>query len=810
MSAPERNQRIAELVESALERDPREWTVFLDEACRQDGALRAEVESLLRYEKEAYDFIEAPAFQVNAETFLAADELDGGAALKPGQLLGDYKILSLLGEGGMGEVYLAEDAVLGRRVAIKQLKRELGTQSIIRHFRQEKQILAGLNDPHIARLYNAAITPDGLPYFVMEYVEGERLDEYCNRRALPIKDRMKLFVKVCSAVAYAHQHLVIHRDIKPANIWVTSDGEPKLLDFGIAKLLDPDTAQAVEQTITLRAVMTPEYASPEQIRGESMTTASDVYSLGVVLYELLTGEKPYRTKSRRPEEISRLITEQEPVRPSTALKAGLPPSARKGNHPNPKSLRGDLDNIVLMAMRKEPSRRYSSVGQFAEDIRRHLEGLPVIARKDIWSYRASKFLKRNKVAVLAVMLVLTTLVAGIIATTWQARVAQAERAKAERRFNEVRKLANSYLFEFHDAIEKLPGSTAVRALLVKRALEYLDSLAREATDDPSLQREVLIAYLKVGNVQGNPRNANLGDSLGAMESYHKALAIGEKLSAVSPDPATRHSLALIFEKMADVEANNNHIQEAVYNARKSLAIFKELAGANPTDVEAQRSLAISRLKVGDILGNPNFVNLGNQPGAMESYRAARKILESLHAADPADAKTRRFLGMIHERIGTMLELQKDVAGALSEYQMSAEIRVPLAAEFTDNTPIVRDAAIAYEKIANTMSALGNLDAALENRRKSLEMFSNLLKADPKNAEAQHSLAISHILLADLLGDPDSENLGRRSEAFENYQHAAQILEALTRADAANEASRRNLTEVQRKLQKLSMAKPDDN
>ena len=197
----------------------------------------------------------------------------------------------------------------------------------------------------------------------------------------------------------------------------------------------------------------------------------------------------------------------------------------------------------------------------------------MIARKDTWSYRTSKFLKRNKAAAVAATLVFLTLVAGIITTTWQAQVAKAERAKAERRFNDVRKLANSYLFEFHDAIEKLPGSTAVRELLVKRALEYLDSLAREAKYDPSLQREVLMAYLKVGNVQGNPRNANLGDSAGALESYRKALAIGEKLSAASPDPATRRSLALIFEKMADVEANNNHIHQAVHNARKSLAIF---------------------------------------------------------------------------------------------------------------------------------------------------------------------------------------------------------------------------------------------
>ena len=378
MRPPGRAQRVAELVESALEREPGEWAAFLDGACRDDGALRTEVESLLRYEKEAHDFIEAPAFQANAETFLAANEHAAEATLKTGQRLGAYKILSPLGEGGMGEVYLAEDTTLGRKVAIKLVKRGLGTQTIIRHFRHEERILASLNDPHIARLYDAAVTPDGLPYFVMEYVEGERLDEYCDRRAHTIKQRLQLFGKVSSAVAYAHQHLVIHRDIKPANIRVTADGEPKLLDFGIAKLLDSETTQSAEATVTLQGVMTPEYASPEQIRGESMTTASDVYSLGVVLYELLTGEKPYRTKSRRPDEISRLIIEQEPIRPSTVVTAVPPPlegpetDRRRGRRRY--ELRGDLDNILLMAMRKEPSRRYASVDQFAEDIRRHLEG----------------------------------------------------------------------------------------------------------------------------------------------------------------------------------------------------------------------------------------------------------------------------------------------------------------------------------------------------------------------------------------------------------------------------------------------------
>ena len=423
MIQPERAQRIAEIVEAALERDPADWPSFLDESCGGDLLLRKEVESLLGYQKEATDFIEAPAYQSNADSL--AEE---SGELKPGELLGEYKILSLLGEGGMGEVYLAEDSNLGRQVAIKLVKAGLGRAGLIRHFQREERILAALTHPNIARLYGGAVTPNGLPYFVMEYAEGERLDSYCNLHRLTIPERLQLFRKICAAVSYAHQHLVVHRDLKPSNIRVTKEGEPKLLDFGIAKLLDDETTLA-EQTMTLSSVMTPEYASPEQVRGEAMTTASDIYSLGVVLYELLTGKKPYRVKSRRLEEISRAVAEQEPTRPSTA-------AASSGNanseFRNSKRLKGDLDNIVLMALRKEPARRYSSAGQFSEDIRLHLEGLPVIARRDTVGYRTSKFVGRHRLAVAATALVALAIVGSLLIALWETRQARAQRDVARR------------------------------------------------------------------------------------------------------------------------------------------------------------------------------------------------------------------------------------------------------------------------------------------------------------------------------------------------------------------------------------------
>jgi eukaryotic-like serine/threonine-protein kinase len=771
MSTVDRAQRVADIVEEALERDGTEQRALLDTACAGDPALRAEVESLLGFRGQAETFIEQPAIEANAE--LLADSL---GELTPGDAIGPYRVVSLLGEGGMGEVYLADDTSLGRQVAIKLVKRGFGRANLIRHFHHEERILATLNHPNIARLYGAGMSEDGTPYFVMEYVEGERLDQYCAVRRLGVPERLQLFRKICSAVAYAHQHLIIHRDLKPANIRVTPDGEPKLLDFGIAKLLQEDEAASLAQTVTVAGAMTPEYASPEQIRGDPMTTASDIYSLGVVLYELLTGRKPYRLTSHSPDDVSRAITTQSPVRPSQAVleRAKQIPPVSPSEIANPRLLRGDLDNIVLMALRKEPERRYSSVALFAEDIRRHVDGLPVLARKDTLRYRSAKFIRRHKLAVAAAAVLLLTLLAGIVATTWQAQRAEQQRALAERRFAEVRRLANSLVFELHGAIENLPGSTAARELLVRRALEYLDSLAREAHGDTSLQRELAAAYVRIGNAQGNPNNANLGDTAGALRSYRESLAISERLLAAdSTDLQARRSFGVALEKLSEVQSASGEVAAAVQSARKSLEAFKSIAEANSKDAAAQRSLAISYLKVGDVSGNPNFPNANDTAGALASYRSSLEILQALHAADPASTQLDRLVGVLQERIGTMLLHEGRIDEARESYLASQEIRERLAAAQPENAEFVRDTAIAHEKIANVQSAAGDRAAAIVSRRKSLEIFDQLARADLKNVQAQQSVAISHMHLADLLASDEAA----RNEALQQYRRGLEVLEA---------------------------------
>jgi tetratricopeptide (TPR) repeat protein/tRNA A-37 threonylcarbamoyl transferase component Bud32 len=843
MKIADREQLVAELVKSALERGHVEQAKFLDEACGQDADLRVEVEALLKFEEPARDFIESPAYEK-----IAGIMAEKSGELEAGEVLGDCKILSLLGEGGMGEVYLAEDTKLKRKVAIKLLKLGLGTANIIRHFHEEERILAGLTHPNIAQLHSGGLTPNGLPYFVMEYVDGLRLDDYCREKyrlsgsGLSIQERLELFRKICAAVSYAHQHLVIHRDIKPANIRVTASGEPKLLDFGVAKLVDPVTSGTAEATMTFAAVMTPEYASPEQVRGQTMTTVSDVYSLGVVLYELLTGQKPYKIDNRTPAAVARAITEQEPLRPSTAIVRGQRSEVRSR-----KLLRGDLDNIVLKALRKEPERRYASVGQFSEDIRRHLEGRPVLAHKGTVRYRASKFIARYKAGVAAVALVVLALVAGIITTAWQARIATIERARAERRFSDVRHLAESFMFEIHDSIQNLAGSTPARRLLVSRALQYLDSLAGEMHNDQTLQRELATAYQKLGDIQGNPYVPNLGDTEGAFRSYKKALAIRQSLALAFASDEAQEELAKSYRAMGDILEQKGNIANSVESFRKSLALFETLFNAHSTDRRLADELARAYDALGDglrrtdrasekmepfrkavaiwqrlLAHDPNnrrlqrslavgLMKLGdgweqNKTEAIESLRKSLAIVESLAASDPANARAQRDFGLIAYRFGEVLNMTGDYSAALEEFQKSLPVYERLAAADPKDIQARFDTASVRADMAEAFLNGGDVTHALDHATKSLLMFRELVAADPANMVYRRSLGLCYEMLGKAhaltgarpnLAAPD--RIKEWIEGRESYQKAADVVADLVKRGALRPSEKNKPEELAAQL-----------
>ena len=790
---PEHWQRINDLFHATLDHDPAHRSGFLAEVCGGDEPLRAKVEALLNSHQLEEGFLEGSVFS-DATQLLVEDE----ATTLIGQRIGLYKITGEIGRGGMGAVYLAErdDAQYEKHVAIKLVKRGMDTSLVLSRFRNERQILASFDHPNIARLLDGGSTADGLPYFVMEYVIGEPIDEYCDRHRLAIRERLELFRAVCAAVTYAHQHLVIHRDIKPSNILVTEDGVPKLLDFGIAKILNPETDQAMAPTAVGMRLMTPEYASPEQVRGGPVTTVSDVYSLGVLLYELLSGHAPYRFKSLLPQDIAQIIEEKEPEKPSVIVNRSeevttggrrtiTPLSVSATREGRPEKLRrrltGDLDNIVLMAMRKNPLRRYFSVGQFAEDIRRHLDGLPVIARQDTLSYRSGKFIRRHKVGVTAAAVVVLTLVAGIVATTWEAHVARAERARAvaasaraERRFNDGRRLADSLMFEIHDAIADLPGSTPARALLVKRALEYLDTLAQEAKDDPSLQRELAGAYEKVGDVQGKTLRANLGDTAGAKESYRKALRIRETLVLANPkDSSSRSDLADSYRQFGRVLWSSGDTAGGLENASNEVVLREALAAESPTNMQARYDLAVSHADVGEML-----LEQGLTTGAAESLRLALAAFEALLATEPLNQKYRIGTAFVGSKSSEVMLWQGDGAGALKTIRKALAQDASLSDAYPMNAHYREELAIDYERVGDTLQNLGDVNGALESYRKELLIFEKQSAADPANAQFRSDLSSAYMRIGNILA-----TLGHTADALDNYRKALAIREVLAPADS---------------------------
>ncbi len=769
---PARWQQVKQLFHQAAEHQPATRAIYLDEICAEDEELRRELESLLASHDEAPDFIEVPAFEAGAGGS-RPDDRDGFAV---GMRIGAYKITGKIGHGGMGTVYRAvrDDDEYQKHVAIKLIKRGMDTDFILRRFRHERQILSNLDHPNITRLIDGGTTPDGLPYFVMDYIEGEPLDKYCDARRLSTVERLKLFRTVCAAVHYAHQNLVVHRDLKPSNILVTAEGVPKLLDFGIAKILNTDSP-APDATATALRLMTPEYASPEQVRGEMVSTSSDVYSLGVVLYELLTGHRPYQLKSRLPSDLAQVICAQQPERPSAAVSRSeeapetdenrastLTPESVSGTRDGVpvklrRSLRGDIDNIVLMAMRKEPQRRYASVAQFSEDIRRHLEGLPVKARKDTFSYRSSKFIKRNKVGVAAAALVLLTLIGGLIATAWQARVARAERARAERRFNDVRKLARSVLFDYHDAIATLPGSTPVRERLVKDALEYLDDLSQEVGDDRSLQRELANAYIKVGDVQGTPYESNLGDTAGALQSFRKAATILERLAIVEPqNAAMQQDLSLAYQRLGATQTRAGDLKGSLESQQRAAAICDKLLLLDPDNGDYKSLSGQSYLNLGDTLAHfadaERSVDYAQQ--TLDSYRKSLVVRQGLLARAPHDAKLRRFvmqsferIGFAYWRLGSFGGGPQDYRQSLESFRKSQEVRAQMLAADPANARIRRTVADGWMEVGLAQHYLDDYVGALESYRKSEPVFRELAAVDRNNLEAQRDLANLHANMA---------------------------------------------------------------
>ncbi len=763
--------KIKEIFYTALELEPEMRETFLAQI---DEDLRSEVASLLVAREESNGFL---------EDFLILDSVQNSISTHHsekfiGQTIGKYRIINELGRGGMGVVFLAEREDFHQQAALKLIKGGMDSDLILARFIKEREILATLEHPNIARLIDGGIIDNGTPYLVMEYVAGVSLDQFCECENLTIEVRLKVFSKICAAVAHAHRNLVIHRDLKPSNILVNEEGEPKLLDFGIAKLFSSENLG--NETNTNLLALTPEYASPEQLRGEKLTTATDIYSLGIILYELLTGNRPFETSGKNLSEVLKLVCEIEPKRPSSvfSLKSQAE-SNLKSKIQNPKSLQGDLDNIILKALQKEPSRRYLTVEKFADDIHRYLNGLPISARPDTFFYRTEKFVKRNRISVVAALIIFMTLIGGVATTLWQAQIARAERTKAEQRFNDVRRLANSLITEFPAEVDK--SATKAKELLVTRSLEYLDSLAQEANTDTLLQRELATAYEKIGDVQGNEYFANLGDTKGALKSYRKSLELREAIFQKDTENAEIQSeLANSNERIGDVLWSMEDLPGTLENYRQTLAIRKKLSSAAPDSDQAKLSLALILFKSGDLLGNDGFSNLGDVKGSLENHRQALEIRESLAAKEPTNLEFLDHLLSSYTNMGNVLRLNGDVPSAEQNYRRALTLALKIAAQNSSNTNYQSGVSLSYLYLGDILTQNGKYDEAVSNLLESLKIHEKIIAVDAEDVQAQRNLAVIHRRLGTAF-----LKKGDTRKSLEYYRKAFVITEKQAAADPNN-------------------------
>ena len=806
MTTPGRWDEAKRLFDEALTLEASARDEYLLTACNGDAELLAEVRSLLSWHDGDESFLEAPAARVAEFSLMAASAAD-----MIGRSLGAWRIIDVIGHGGMGVVLRAEraDEAFQRRAAIKIVRPGADLAQIVERFRVERETLAALDHPNIARLLDGGTTDEGYPYFVMELVDGIPIDRYCDEQRLSIGARLKLFLQVCAGVQYAHENLVVHRDIKPDNILIGKDGTPKLLDFGVAKIVSHEVHATERVPIAATWLMTPDYASPEQLDGRPSSTSTDVYSLGVLLHVLLTGVRPYHLTGTTPALIREQLQAAVLMAPRLRASEGETAYERAEQRQTTPArlsarLTGDLDAIIMRALGRTPSTRYSSVEQLVNDIERHRTGYPVAARRGERGYAARAFVKRHHIALSVAAGVVALIIAAVTGVLWQASLAADARMRAERRFNEVRQLAGALMFDVHDSIVELPGATSARELIVKTTIRYLESLEREAKGDVGLQRELARAFVRVGDVQGNPTNPNLGNTAGALTSYQRAIAIAQAARVDAPnDLDTLRALAFAHRRLGDVLALTGNVPGGVTETEESQRMYTEIASHPSPTLNDRIEVGIAFIKLGDILGNPNFQNAGRAADAEPQYAQALAVFRALDAElEPAkDFRARRFLGLTLERIGTMHETARRWPEAASAYEESFEMRRGLATQLPLHLNIQRDLAIAYEKLGNVRHAAGDRAGAVAAYRDALTQSERLAQTDPSNANASHTVAIHQEKVARL-----ELELGRPNDAVPLLRSALAIHRAASAKDPGNARAKCDAQRLSQSLAEASAGK----
>ncbi len=704
-------QRVKSIFASALELEPAGRDAFLERECGGDEELRAEVESWLASYAESEGFIETPVFD--------AAKLIHQPSAMAGRRFGNFEIIREIGSGGMGAVYLARrtDGEFEQQVALKIVRQSIAESGMVERFRRERQILASLNHQNIAKLLDGGVNEEGLPYLAMEFIDGESITEYAALHNLDLNARLDLFLKVCSAVAYAHRNLIVHRDIKPGNILVTADGEPKLLDFGLAKLVDDGLASDDTQTQTAFRALTPAYASPEQLKGETLSTSSDIYSLGVVFYELIAGQRPFYFEGKSIDQIIRSVTGSAPVSPSQTEESRTLEWASR--------LRGDLDNVALKALRSEPDQRYASVDQFATDIDRHLKGLPISARPQTFRYRSTKFLSRHKFVAAAASIVMLTLAAGVGATVYEARQTERQRVKAEA-VNAFLQTMLNYSDPSTGLSEQNGKETTVKDVLneASKRLETTD-LSGQPDIKAELLRIVGASYLSQGQYDLADKNLTAalalqrqlygdgsteilqtlvelgqlrlatGDNAGAAAIYDERVGILRQQVAAGTMNPTYLLVALNDYALVHRGAGNSAAAEALLKEaldlkpkippenRISVGIAESVYALVLSDRGAfDEAIAIVRKRIDAIRQQPNpeTAELGANLNALGNFLTEKgELAEASQDLAQAEAIYRKLFNETYLPIGDCLRLQARVLYLQGNYK-EAEQKIDAALE----------------------------------------------------------------------------------------------------------------------------------
>ncbi|HEX7049669.1 MAG TPA: serine/threonine-protein kinase [Longimicrobiales bacterium] len=772
MNEQDRWRRIERVFNEAVERDASEWPAFLAEACGGDAGLRREVEALLRHHTRTGDLFEG------SRELAEALVRESAASWVEGRSVGPYRLEREIGSGGMGRVFLAEREDLPKRVALKLVREPLASPDRIQRFRHEQRVLAGLEHPHIAQLLDAGVTDDGAPWCAMEYVDGENISGFCDRMRLGVDQRLRLFLCVCDAVRYAHANLVVHRDIKPSNILVTHDGRPKLLDFGVAKLLDPAEDAALTRT-GVRA-FTPAYAAPEQLTGERISTATDVYQLGGLLYELLAGRPPFDLANRSPAEAERIVRERAPVPPSSAVTREAARTRPDGSvdrlspadvgamrSTTPERLRrrlaGDLENIVLKALEKEPERRYPSVDALAGDIERFLDGRPVLARPASAAYRAKKFLLRHKAAAAVALLV----VGYAVTATWSAASIARERGRAERKAAAATRVSDFLVdvFTRADPNDTVPGQATALELVNRGAERVNQELAGQPEIQAAMQEVLGNVYHELG------REAEAEPLLRASLATRLRL-LGEGSLEVA---SARHYLAQVLWSNGDLEGADtlnrkalemrrrllDESDERLWGTLNNLGTVRQLEGrleeAARMYTEAIRMVRASypdgHIRLGTYLNN--LANVRHAQGDLASARSLmREALES----------DRRFFPADNPGIAIRLDNLAFMAYSAGDFEDALETaKEALAMYWRVYGAPHPDMPYAMTTIAKASAGLGDTAFADSMHLAALDMRRSLLGPDHDNLYMSYTGLGQHMFAT-----------GRAAEAESYFQEALRI------------------------------------